>query len=276
VGMSFSERKGFKAVPTVIQADAISDELLAAIWNTFDKHLWSRSNFITPIRYGAIPSIYPFSKALWADYFKRPVDTIPEYPPKILAIVREYVFQSVWYDVYDFTEFVAAYIAHLYGESIYHDLNAVFERELGGYRFIERKLIDITSPQEIEALEEALQDTQFSGVNKHIETALTLYSNKENPDYRNSMKESISAVESMAKIIAGKPKASLGEALKEIGKQGKLHESLTLGFIKLYGYTSEEGGIRHGMLDDPNVSPADAKYFLLSCTSFVNYLKSKM
>lgn len=274
--MSFSERKGFKAVPTVIQADGISDELLAAIWNTFDKHLWSRSNFITPIRYGAIPSIHPFSKALWADYFKRPVDTIPDYPPKILALVREYVFQSVWYDVYDFTEFVAGYIAHQYGESIYHELNAVFERELGGYRFIERKLVDITSPQEIEALEEALQDTKFSGVNKHIETALTLYSNKENPDYRNSMKESISAVESMAKIIAGKPKATLEDALKVLDKEEKLHRALRDGFGKLYAYTNDADGIRHALLEESNLTAADAKYFLLSCTSFVNYLKSKM
>lgn len=46
--------------------------------------------------------------------------------------------------------------------------------------------------------------------------------------------------------------------------------------MKLYAYTSDEGGIRHAMLDEPNLTAADARYFLLSCTSFVNYLKSQL
>ena len=46
--------------------------------------------------------------------------------------------------------------------------------------------------------------------------------------------------------------------------------------MKLYGYTSDEGGIRHAMLDEPNLTSADARYFLLSCTSFVNYLKAQL
>lgn len=48
------------------------------------------------------------------------------------------------------------------------------------------------------------------------------------------------------------------------------------GFVKLYGYTSDEGGIRHAMLEMPDLTAADAKYFLLSCTPFTNYLKSKL
>jgi len=47
-------------------------------------------------------------------------------------------------------------------------------------------------------------------------------------------------------------------------------------FSKLYGYASDEGGIRHAMLEEPTLSAADAKFFLLSCTSFINYVKSKL
>ena len=79
----------------------------------------------------------------------------------------------------------------------------------------------------------------------------------------------------MAKILVPEsPKATLAEALKAIEKRGKLHPSLREGFSKLYGYTNDAGGIRHAMLDEPNLSMADARYFLLSCTSFINYLKS--
>ena len=80
----------------------------------------------------------------------------------------------------------------------------------------------------------------------------------------------------MARIVSENPKATLADALKAIERRGTLHSALKDGFLKIYGYTSDEGGIRHAMLEEPNLSTADARYFLLSCTSFVNYLKSRL
>jgi AbiJ-like protein len=155
-------------------------------------------------------------------------------------------------------------------------MNGILERELSGYRFVDGLITDITDPQEIEMLEEVLSDNEFPAVRIHLRAALAMLSNRENPDYRNSIKESISAVESMARIISGNKKATLGDALKIIEKQGKIHSALKDAYSKLYGYTSDEGGIRHAMLEEPNLSVSDAKFFLLSCTSFINYLKSKL
>ena len=137
----------------------------------------------------------------------------------------------------------------------------VLERELAGYRIIEDVVTEITDEQEIETLTEALEDTRFQGVSNHLKRALELLSNRENPDYRNSIKESISAVESIAKIITQKPKADLEEVLKVLERSGKIHGALKAGFSKLYGYTSDEGGIRHAMLEEPNLSASDAKFF---------------
>jgi hypothetical protein len=47
-------------------------------------------------------------------------------------------------------------------------------------------------------------------------------------------------------------------------------------FLNLYGYTSDANGIRHAMMDEPNLTADDAKFFLLVCTSFINYLKTKI
>jgi hypothetical protein len=105
---------------------------------------------------------------------------------------------------------------------------------------------------------------------------LELLSNRKNPDYRNSIKESISAVESMAKTITQKPKADLEEALRILERSGKIHGALKAGFSKLYGYTSDEGGIRHAMMEEPDLSSSDAQFFLVSCSAFTNYLKSKI
>ena len=46
-------------------------------------------------------------------------------------------------------------------------------------------------------------------------------------------------------------------------------------FKDLYGYASDENGIRHGGIDFKNVPPEDAKFMLVSCSAFVNYLIEK-
>jgi hypothetical protein len=102
--------------------------------------------------------------------------------------------------------------------------------------------------------------------------ALTHLSNRQSPDYRNSIKESISAVESLCCIIAKDDKATLSGALKAIGKTTELHPALKEAFQKLYGYTSDADGIRHKMMEEPNLDFEDAKFMRVSCSGFVNYL----
>jgi len=43
----------------------------------------------------------------------------------------------------------------------------------------------------------------------------------------------------------------------------------------MYGYTSDEDGIRHAMLEEPDVGFEDAKFMLVACSAFINYLKVK-
>jgi hypothetical protein len=43
----------------------------------------------------------------------------------------------------------------------------------------------------------------------------------------------------------------------------------------LYGYTSDSSGIRHALQDEPNLDFVDAKFMLVACSAFVNYLTDK-
>ena len=107
----------------------------------------------------------------------------------------------------------------------------------------------------------------------HINKAIELFSNKQSPDYENVIKESITAVETMCSIIVGN-KTTLGEALKELEDNGvNIHPSLKTAFSKLYGYTSDGNGIRHaGDIGGKNSTFSEAKFMLISCSAFVNYL----
>jgi DNA-binding transcriptional ArsR family regulator len=274
---SFSERKGLKTVRQTIQTNGMTDELRNSLWNALHLAVWDSDDFMQD-RYGNLPGIENFSIHLWFHYFKKPIDERPSFADhnrssKILRIIREYFFAASWNEIYDFLEFVVATFEKSKSQ-LPKFLNRVLEEEMSAFRFIEGKLVEITGEQEREMLEQALEDTRFAAVSSHLERALALLADRKNPDYRNSIKESISAVEAMARLVSGNPKATLGEALKALEKTGKIHVALKDGFSKLYGYTNDASGIRHAMLDEPNLSQDDAKYFLLSCTSFVNYLKS--
>ena len=126
-------------------------------------------------------------------------------------------------------------------------------------------------------IEEAT-NTRFHSVNTHLQKALQFYSDRENPDYENSIKESISAVEAMCCIITGLTgaQATLGNALKHLEDNGLvLHGALKSAFDKMYGYASDADGIRHGGIDFKNAPSEDAKYMLISCSAFINYLIEK-
>ena len=272
--MRFSQRAGLTPVSSIVQTGAMNAELRNSLWNVLDSHVFGTLGFThSAPRSESPPHIKRFGAKLWADFFKLPVDSKPSEGYKILLYIREYFFNVEWYKVYDFIEFV---IENQESSSLRDALNRILERELAGYRLIGNQIVEITDPAEVQLLENVLSDDRFAGVNAHLRRALELLGDRHKPDYRNSIKESISAVESLAQVITGRPKATLGDALKGLKGGDKLHPALSDGFSKLYGYTSDADGVRHAMLEEPTLTAADAKYFLLSCTSFVNYLKALM
>jgi len=124
-----------------------------------------------------------------------------------------------------------------------------------------------------EAFTQALNDTQVSGrtaSKAHLQESAKFIRNGK---WADSVRESIHAVESLVGKMDIKSN-TLGGALAEIEKLGHLHPALKKGFSNLYGYSSDEQGIRHALTEgeSPNVSQADALYMLGSCASFVSYI----
>jgi hypothetical protein len=213
-----------------------------------------------------------YFKELYFTYLKEPVDTIPMSFGNVeitvaLKSLREWYFNREWFEILDFVEYHAVKFPDLIS-----DFNIILEREGSAYRFVDTQLVEIVNEEEIAEIEKALNShDKYKGVKIHLNTALTLMANRDNPDYRNSVKESISAIESLAIIITGNTKGTLGELLKTI----QLPSALKKGFSTLYGYTSSEDGIRHALLDEPSVSLNEARYMLITCSAFANYLIAK-
>jgi hypothetical protein len=133
----------------------------------------------------------------------------------------------------------------------------------------------VTDPVEVEAIESATQlPRSLRAVAQHLNTSLKLLGDRKTPDYRNSIKESISGVEAMCALITGQARSDLGAALKALEKGAGLHGALRSAFNSLYGFTSDSSGIRHALLEEPNLTFDDAKFMLVACSAFINYLKA--
>lgn len=182
-----------------------------------------------------------------------------------------------WYTIYDFIEKYLLICNEDKVDKMQSEFNRILEEEVSAYRILEKKVIPITNKSELLTIEEA-KNSDFDSVKIHIDKALGLFAERRNPDYENSIKESISAVESMCCIITGLTgkNATLGNTLKKLKENGvHIHQAMEKAFLSLYGYTSDEDGIRHGGIDFRNAPSEDAKYMLISCSAFINYLTEK-
>jgi hypothetical protein len=192
--------------------------------------------------------------------------------------LKSLLLKKEWHFVYDFIEIYLnneAEISKSNANNIAKEFNSVLEQEKSGYRVIKRLVVPITNKQELKSIESSFK-TKYESVNTHMTKALTLYSRRTNPDYENSIKESISAIEALCCVITNNNKATLGDALKKMDEHGlKLHGALKAALNQLYGYTSDQNGIRHAGIDFKGASSEDAKYMLVSCSGFVNYIIEK-
>lgn len=277
--MRFSERNGYKPIRSIIQKESMDERLRVSLWNVLHECLWDRA-FSNQESFCTLDShLGKLIKSYWSTFFQLPLDLIPEEFEEALQQIRKYFFNFKWYETYDFIENTIEYYPTWYVSPNFKfidDLNNVLERENSAYRIINEHVIEITSEQEIQSIETALENTnQYLGVQQHLNQALKLMSDRQKPDYRNSIKESVSALEGMCQKILKKDKVTLGDAIGQIEKQYPIHPALKASIKSLYGYTSDADGIRHAMLDESNLSYIDAKFMLVACTNFINYLIDK-
>jgi len=282
--MRFSQRTGKRKVKIELEKECLSPELKNSLW-TLVIELVINSKEKDTDRYGREKwsPRSKFFRSVWIHFFKRPIDNLPinygNYNGQVSysgaqSEIREWYYEADWDFVLDFVEFCVNYDNNEYA----HHFNDFLKTEMSAYRFVDDNLVEINSKEEIIEIESAIKNSdKFNSVKTHLKRAVELYADKKNPDYRNSIKESISAVESLSKIIVQDDKTTLGQALKVIEKKHEIPKSLKSAFSSLYGYTSDEGGIRHSLLEkDAKVDLEESRFMLIACSAFVNYLISKI
>jgi hypothetical protein len=279
--MKFSERYGYKTVRELVQLESMDEHLRNALWSLLKIFVWDHVRASSGIYHGHYLSergnqdIKTLCTRLWFGYFKTPLDQLDNDWNTVHAELREYFFQCKWYEAYDFLEYVANnYERHQFKEPFVSACNRELEREVSAYRFVDGVISRIADQVELDEVEQALTSSGDS-VRAHLRRALELLSSRDAPDYRNSIKESISAIESLSALSTGAEKGTLGQLLKRVEEKFGLHPALKTAFSNLYGYTSDEGGIRHALMEADTIRFEEAKFFLVVCSAFANFIRAK-
>ena len=188
--MRFSQRIGLSPATKLAQRESIDDDLRSSLWSLLtlvywnsyerpDSYDYGRSDYVKGSNIGSLIT------ALWLHYFKKPIDTIDTYWEDCYNRLREYFFSATWYQVYDFIEFIAQYGPERKKDKFIELCNSYLERENSAYRFLNGRVTEITSEEEIHEVESALANASpYAGVKTHLESALALLSDRKSPDYR--------------------------------------------------------------------------------------------
>jgi hypothetical protein len=272
----FAERFGYAPPIADLAESAMPNTLRAGLWDAL------RFSFLSePAKRSVMDSIYSdqfrkFCNKLWFDHFREPIDSIPTSPYSSVQNIRDRFFGMKFFDVYRILEFCLALDLQYWAEKSkknFRDLcNSVFERERCAFRFSAETLIKISEPEQLHEVSLSISQDKSAPLREHIRKASMYYSLTPEPDYRNSIKESISAVEATVAFVVGRKTTGITRPLKSIADKYEIHQALRDGFEKLYAWTSDESGIRHRLMGNSTVSQDEARYMLVSCSAFSNYL----
>lgn len=267
----FSQKYGYTKVSDVMQISSLDSYSRNDLWNYLYNLLLEK------LVDNGEPS--SFMIRVYTVFLRERVDKIPYMKEGKMGVFENIIFKSKWYVVYNFLEFCYDYIYKYFSVnnafSFVVILNKILEKNNTGYRMVEGQIVPITDKNEIEAIQQAIYESPYKEITVHITSALSFFSDRTAPDYRNSIKESISAVEVFCRKIT--EESTLDRALRKLQSKGLVIPNiLKESMEKLYHFTNGKEGIRHALMEDSKVGKAEAYFMLIACSSFINYLKTKM
>ena len=279
----FSQRYGYSQVDDTFVREKMTEAVENAICNCCD----DLKKSLEAISFGNTDYYRGMEEVLWRYFLNRRLSDFGYgYSHRVVLVDYIKSKDNPWYKKLDILENALRYLYALSERNssvasrvnhFVYSLNSDFKRLNYAYRIIDKQIVEVTSEEEITSIKKALEENK-DNIKEHMTKALEHCSQRPTGDYRNSIKESISAVEALCREKTGE--STLGKALQKLEKNGVvIPATLNAAFDKLYTYTNQpDTGIRHAIMDDdgkytPGVD--EAVFMLVSCSAFINYLNKK-
>ena len=272
--VTFSQAQGYEALPGPLALGEISEEARIKLWDLLARTAWE-----PPLRLLRDSRWRPIFADMHLDFLNLPADEFNAHNDKLYGEYRALILDRLPFNrVFDLFQMI---MRHPKSPLTFtKDVAEIFVRCRLAY------VVDIEKPatilpaatkQEGEVIVEAIGEFREAGLHgseAHLRKAAALINSG---DWPGAIRESTHAVESVARKLAPDASSTLGPALTALEETGRLHPALKKAFSNLYGYASDEEGIRHSLIDDA-ASPAgqdEAVFMLGACASFASYLWRK-
>ena len=270
--LTFSQAQGYESLPQPLALGEISLEARIKIWDRI--HLGTIS-YDDSISY----SWNDILKKLHGDYFKRPIDEYnSHYQSEFLEEIKALILKETtpFNEVFDLVQMIMRYRSIGNFNRAMHD---IFRQCRLAYTIDHKHPVTIlpaATEQEGRALLSAMNELRSAGLDGAAEHLRKAGEAINRGDWADSIRESIHAVESVARKIAPGTPQALGKALNSLEKQGMIPSLLKSALDKLNGYANQPG-IRHAVQDNEKAEAGqdEAVFMLGACASFASYLWRK-
>lgn len=288
--LSFSRAQGYECVPSQLKLEELPDKARLRLWNLFHRSM-NFTRFMAPTNRGTISMFYVDPNSVWrnilldlhCNYFVRPIPNEPAncriYDQEIVTNEFKPIFLT--HDFNKVFDLLTEIMRNKKCPNEYiSEVSKIFRDNRLAYFVLTDAPVTIfphATEQEGESIMHAFNDVAslgMGGAKSHLRSAGEAINRSE---WAESIRHSISAVESVARQLDPNASKDLRFALRTLRENHELHPALEQAFNKLYGYTSDEGGIRHALLEDATarVGSEEAIFMFGACASFVTYLCSK-
>ena len=276
--LTFSQAQGYEDLPGPLKLEELPEAARTRVWNAFYVSITAntKADFVGRTLVGDVWAVILNAKHAFHD--KRPLDKWNRRLNYNQRQLRSSIETLPFNEVFDMIQFV---IRHPECPQRFVDgMKEVFAQERLAYAIDDGPpptIIPAVTSEEGNTIVGAmatLREAGLDGSEKHLRNAAYCINRQ---DWAGSVRESIHAVESVARQLDPKASQTLAPALKSLERSGTLHPALKEAFTKLYGYSSNEQGIRHALLDQDraNVGMDEAVFMLGACASFSSYLWRK-
>lgn len=276
---TFSQRYEYESLPEPMKLEELSKELRIELWNSVRRLLLAEKSSHGHLAHfgGASRNFVERVLGRWA---VRPEDEIPYRIDEVMVAFKDVLGDAAFNRVLDLIEILVndprvepLFVATVARSFENHAAPYWLGLDEKPFHFFPRSTKE--QGEAVRAGIETLHENKMDGAASHLRKASE---GMRSGDYGDSIRESIHAVESVARLIDPEAKKTLGPALDSLERAGLLkHTALKDAFKKLYGYTSDEQGIRHSLVDQSSadVDLDEALFMFGACASFAAYLATK-
>lgn len=180
-----------------------------------------------------------------------------------------------WNHLFDFAEYVLTSDTDR-ADALAEKYNRIFRMHGCKYRLVDGKAIPVVNDLEIQEISKAM-NTGIDATDTAYSEAISLLSERTDPDYNAVIAKTSNALESMVLAVAEENAVSeetLGRAITKLENKGVVIEERMKNLIKnTYKYACN-AGIRHGGTAPVVATEADAILVLVISAAAINYLNS--